>query len=99
MISIIRVVRNDVSTIEQTILSVLIQDNRDFEYVIVDGVSSDGTLDILEKYSDKTRYISEPDAGIYVAMNKGVSLEKGDWIYFFGAMVIVIIILYCRIFF
>jgi glycosyltransferase involved in cell wall biosynthesis len=48
MISIITVIRNGVSTIEQTILSVLSQDYPDFEYVIVDGVSSDGTLDILE---------------------------------------------------
>jgi glycosyltransferase involved in cell wall biosynthesis len=84
MISIITVIRNGVSTIEQTILSVLSQDYPDFEYVIVDGVSSDGTLDILEKYSDKIRYTSEPDAGIYDAMNKGISLAKGDWIYFLG---------------
>ena len=84
MISIITVVRNGVSTIEQTILSVLSQDYSDFEYVIVDGVSSDGTLDILEKYSDKIRYVSESDAGIYDAMNKGVSLAKGDWLYFLG---------------
>lgn len=84
MISIITVVRNGVSTIEHTILSVLSQDYPDFEYVVVDGVSSDGTLDILEKYSDKIRFISEADAGIYDAMNKGISLAKGDWIYFLG---------------
>ncbi|MBF4517622.1 glycosyltransferase [Flavobacterium sp. ANB] len=84
MISIITVVRNGASTIEQTILSVLSQDYPDFEYVIVDGVSTDGTLDILEKYSDKIRYVSESDAGIYDAMNKGISLAKGDWLYFLG---------------
>lgn len=84
MISIITVVRNGASTIEQTIMSVLSQDYPDFEYIIVDGVSTDGTLDILEKYSDKIRYVSEPDAGIYDAMNKGISLAKGDWLYFLG---------------
>jgi len=84
MISIITVVRNGAATIEKTILSVLSQDYPDFEYVVIDGVSTDGTLDILEKYSDKIRYISESDAGIYDAMNKGISLAKGDWIYFLG---------------
>lgn len=84
MISIITVVRNGISTLEQTILSVLNQDYPDFEYVIVDGVSTDGTLDLLKKYADSIRYISEPDAGIYDAMNKGISLAKGDWIYFLG---------------
>lgn len=85
MISIITVVRNGASTIEQTILSVLNQDYPDFEFVVVDGVSTDGTLDILAKYSDKIRYISEADAGIYDAMNKGISLAKGDWLYFLGS--------------
>lgn len=85
MISIITVVRNAASTFEQTILSVLNQDFPDFEYVVVDGVSTDGTLDILEKYSDKIRYVSEPDAGIYDAMNKAILLSKGEWIYFLGA--------------
>ena len=84
MISIITVVRNGATTIEHTILSVLSQDYPDFEYVVVDGISSDGTLNILEKYSDKIRYVSESDAGIYDAMNKGISLAKGDWIYFLG---------------
>lgn len=84
MISIITVVRNGVSTIEETILSVINQDYNDFEYIIVDGVSTDGTLDILKKYSEKTRFISEPDTGIYDAMNKGIALAKGEWVYFLG---------------
>lgn len=84
MISIITVVRNGIATIEQTLLSVLDQDYLDFEYVIVDGVSTDGTLEVLKKYSDRIRFISERDAGIYDAMNKGISLAKGDWIYFLG---------------
>lgn len=85
MISIITVVKNGVSTIERTILSVLNQDYPFFEYIVVDGVSSDGTLDILEKYSDRVTFVSEFDLGIYDAMNKGISLANGEWIYFLGS--------------
>lgn len=85
MISVITVVRNGASTIEQTILSVINQDYLDFEYIIIDGVSTDGTLAIIDKYSDKIhKVISEPDSGIYDAMNKGISLAAGEWIYFLG---------------
>lgn len=84
MISIITVVRNGVSTIERTILSVISQDYLDFEYIVIDGVSTDGTLDLLYKYSDRIKIISEPDSGIYDAMNKGISMANGDWIYFLG---------------
>lgn len=85
MISIITVVRNGDTTIEQTILSVINQDYSDFEYIIIDGVSTDGTLDILAKYSNKiNKIVSEPDAGIYDAMNKGISHAEGDWVYFLG---------------
>ena len=85
MISIITVVRNGASTIERTILSVINQDFLEFEYIIVDGVSTDGTLAILDKYSNRiNKIISEPDAGIYDAMNKGIQYSTGDWIYFLG---------------
>jgi glycosyltransferase involved in cell wall biosynthesis len=85
MITIITVVWNGVSTIEETILSVINQDYDDFEYIIIDGVSTDGTLEILEKYAEKIDIIkSEPDKGIYDAMNKGIALANGDWIYFLG---------------
>lgn len=85
MISIVTVVRNGASTIERTILSVIKQDYPDFEYIVIDGVSTDGTLTILDKYADRiTKILSEPDAGIYDAMNKGIALAKGDWIYFLG---------------
>jgi glycosyltransferase involved in cell wall biosynthesis len=85
-ISIITVVRNGFSTIEQSILGVINQSYRDFEYIIVDGVSTDGTIEIIEKYrKDIAHFISEPDKGIYDAMNKGISLAKGDWIYFLGS--------------
>ena len=81
-ISVITVVYNAKNTIEQTMLSVLSQTYKNIEYIIVDGVSTDGTLDIIKNYELKIksgefsnisfRYISEPDKGIYDAMNKGI---------------------------
>ena len=85
MVSIITVVKNGAKTIERTILSVINQDYNNFEYVVIDGVSTDGTLEILDNYSHKiTTIISENDSGIYDAMNKGISIAKGEWIYFLG---------------
>ena len=78
MISIITVVRNGASTIEQAILSVVNQNYTNYEYIIIDGVSNDGTLDVIKKYSEKVRYISEPDKGIYDALNKGINAATGD---------------------
>jgi len=78
-ISIITVCYNSAETIEATIESVISQDYKDIEYIIVDGGSLDGTLDILKKYRDQIhKYISEPDYGIYDAMNKGINLATGD---------------------
>ncbi len=78
-VSIITVCFNSAETIEETIRSVMSQDYRDIEYIIVDGGSSDGTLDILKKYSKKIhKLISEPDSGIYDAMNKGIGLATGE---------------------
>lgn len=85
-ISIITVVYNAVATIEQTILSVVKQDYSNIEYIIVDGGSTDGTLDIIKKYEDKIEHwVSEPDYGIYDAMNKGLTYATGDYIYYLGA--------------
>lgn len=85
MISVITVVWNGATTIEDTILSVINQDYPDVEYIVIDGVSTDGTLDILEKYRGKiSKIISESDKGIYDAMNKGIINSTGDWIYFLG---------------
>lgn len=85
-ISIITVVYNGVSTLEATILSVLKQECKNVEYIIIDGGSTDGTIEIIQKYNHKISYwISEPDRGIYDAMNKGVGKASGDWIYFLGA--------------
>ena len=85
-ISIITVVYNAVATIEQTILSVVKQDYSNIEYIIVDGGSTDGTLDIVKKYEKKIAlWLSEPDHGIYDAMNKGLTHATGNYIYYLGA--------------
>lgn len=78
-VSIITVCYNRKETIEQSIKSVLDQDYSDIEYIIVDGNSSDGTQDIIKSYSNKiSKYISEPDKGMYDAINKGLDLATGD---------------------
>lgn len=82
-VSILTVVYNGVGIIEETILSVLDQSYNNIEYIIIDGGSTDGTLDIIKKYESKlSLWVSEPDKGIYDAMNKGVSLCNGDWLLF-----------------
>ena len=78
-VSIITISYNSAVTIEDTIQSVLTQGYTDIEYIVVDGGSTDGTVDIIKKYSGKiSKFISEKDAGIYDAMNKGVALATGD---------------------
>lgn len=78
-ISIITVVYNGAKTIEQTVTSVLGQTYKNIEYIIIDGQSTDGTIDIIEKYKDKISYfISEQDRGIYDAMNKGIAVATGE---------------------
>ncbi len=86
LVSIITVVLNGVQTLEKVIESVLHQNITNFEYIIVDGKSIDGSIEIIRKYESRlTCWISEPDKGIYDAMNKAVSLTRGRWIYFLGA--------------
>lgn len=83
--TIITVSYNCRSTIEKTITTVIGQTYKNIEYIIIDGGSRDGTLDILRKYSKDIAYwVSEPDSGIYDAMNKGIKKASGDWIYFIG---------------
>lgn len=78
-ISIITVCFNSAETIEDTIKSVLSQNYKDIEYIVVDGGSTDGTIDIVKGYGDKIGvFLSEPDKGIYNAMNKGIRLSTGD---------------------
>ncbi|MDX2196609.1 MAG: glycosyltransferase family 2 protein [Cytophagales bacterium] len=78
-ISVITVCYNSVLTLERTIQSVISQHYQDIEYIIIDGCSTDGTLDIINKYQNViNKYLSEPDGGVYHAMNKGIALCTGD---------------------
>lgn len=78
-ISIVTPVYNQVDYIEQTILSVINQGYDNLEYIIIDGGSTDGTLDVIKSYESKiTKWISEPDTGMYNALNKGFALSTGD---------------------
>lgn len=79
LVSVITVVFNGEKHIEQTINSVICQSYLHFEYIIIDGASTDGTLEIIKKYEKNiTHLVSEKDTGIYNAMNKGLALAKGE---------------------
>ncbi len=79
LITVITVVFNGENYLEKTILSVIEQTYDNVEYIIIDGGSDDGTLEIINRYSDRIDYwISQKDDGIYDAMNKGISLSTGD---------------------
>jgi glycosyltransferase involved in cell wall biosynthesis len=81
LISIITVVYNGSKTLEQTIQSVINQSYQNIEYIIIDGGSTDGTIDIIKKYEKNiVHWSSEPDKGLYDAMNKGIALAKGELI-------------------
>lgn len=85
-ITIITVCYNALSDLEMTINSVINQTYKDIEYIIIDGGSTDGSLDIIYKYKRYiSKWISEPDNGIYDAMNKGIGLATGKWINFMNA--------------
>ena len=85
-VSIVTVCYNTVDSIEKTILSVINQTYQNKEYIIIDGASTDGTIDMINKYRDKiTCFVSEPDNGIYDAMNKGIKAATGKWINFMNA--------------
>lgn len=85
LFSIITPAYNCGPKIEKTINSVLSQDESLFEYIIVDGGSSDETVEIAEPYGDKIKIITEPDDGVYDAMNKGIDAATGKYLYFLGA--------------
>ncbi len=81
LVSIVTVVYNGAATLERTMQSVLAQNYPNIEYIVVDGGSTDGTLDLLRKYEDRLDFwVSERDKGIYDAMNKGVALCTGEWV-------------------
>tara|TARA_Y100000992_G_scaffold302227_1_gene275547 strand:- start:1836 stop:2594 length:759 start_codon:yes stop_codon:yes gene_type:complete len=81
LVSIITVVKNNKKYLEETIKSILDQSYKNYEFIIIDGGSTDGTLDIIKKYDDEIDYwISEEDNGIYDAFNKGLDLASGKYI-------------------
>ena len=86
VISVITVVYNGVATLEKTLQSVFSQTWPQIDYVLVDGGSTDGTLQVIDQYKSRLgAFVSEPDKGIYDAMNKGIRLTKGDYIFFLGS--------------
>lgn len=84
--SVITVTYNAEKVLEDTIQSVISQTYRHVEYIIVDGASTDDTMGIVDRYRDRiSRVVSEPDKGLYDAMNKGISLATGDYLCFLNA--------------
>lgn len=88
-ISVITVCYNSITTLHDTLESILRQTYPDVESIVVDGASKDGTVELIEKYSHqfsgRMKWISEPDKGIYDAMNKGIGMATGDVIGFLNA--------------
>ncbi len=88
-LSVVTINRNDVKGLEKTILSVIAQKSQDFEYIIIDGASTDGSKELIERLAideERLRYwCSEPDLGIYNAMNKGIKKAKGDYCLFLNS--------------
>lgn len=83
LITVVTVCYNAVNELEKTMLSVLNQTYDNIEYIVIDGGSKDGTVDIIKKYADRLAYwVSEPDKGIYDAMNKGIHAAKGEYLIF-----------------
>lgn len=86
VLSVITIVYNNVNDIERTIRSVLNQDYPPIEYIMIDGGSTDGTLDVIEQFKSQIAvFISEKDEGIYDAMNKGMLLATGDYLLFMNS--------------
>jgi len=86
LITIVTVVYNGEKTIQETICSCTEQVYCNVEYIVIDGKSTDSTVDIISKFKNKvTRFISEPDNGIYDAMNKAITIATGDWIIFMNS--------------
>lgn len=85
LFSIITITFNAESTLEPTLRSVAAQQENDYEYLIVDGASKDGTVALARQYDCVTRIISEPDRGLYDAMNKGIKAATGEYLVFLNA--------------
>lgn len=85
-LSVITIVYNNVKDIERTMLSVINQSYDNIEYIVIDGASNDGTVELIKKHElDLSKWISEPDTGIYNAMNKGLAMASGDYVLFMNS--------------
>lgn len=87
-LSIITINRNNAAGLEKTLQSVAIQTYKDFEYIVIDGASTDASIEVIKKYGPQIahlKWISEPDGGIYNAMNKGVGMAKGEYLQFLNS--------------
>jgi glycosyltransferase involved in cell wall biosynthesis len=86
ILSVITIVYNNVNDIERTMLSVLGQTYPNIEYILIDGLSNDGTIEVIKRYEKRiAKLISEKDDGIYDAMNKGLELATGDYVIFMNS--------------
>ena len=86
IVTIITVCRNHAKELERTIRSVESQTWQEKEYLVIDGASTDDSLDVIKAHEASiTRWVSEPDQGIYDAMNKGVKMAQGEWVIFMNA--------------
>lgn len=86
LFTVVTVTYNSKDNLEPTIKSVAMQDFRNYEYLVIDGGSNDGTQDIIKKYENNiTSWVSEADGGIYDAMNKAVKIAKGEWVVFLNS--------------
>ena len=84
--SIITINYNNKDGLERTVKSVISQTFQDFEYIIIDGGSTDGSVDVIKKFADRIDYwVSEPDKGVYNAMNKGIQQAHGDYLNFMNS--------------
>ena len=85
-VSVVTVCKNSEAFIERAMKSVIEQTYKDIEYIIIDGDSQDGTREIIDQYSELlSNFVSEPDSGLYSAMNKGIKLATGEFIYFLNS--------------
>ena len=89
ILSIITINRNNVSGLERTMQSVFSQTRTDFQYVVVDGASTDDSVETIQRFAsqfgERLKWISEPDQGIYNAMNKGIGMAEGDYVEFLNS--------------
>lgn len=85
-LSVITINMNNKDGLQKTIDSVVSQNFRDFEWIVIDGCSTDGSRELIEQYADHISYwVSEPDTGVYNAMNKGIKVAKGEYVNFMNS--------------